>query len=99
MGRTVVKQPNGKYAVFSSVVDDFVTVNATKQELIDADIEEARERITERYNTMFESFDKGEAPPGYLNRKMSWEEALVCIADVHGEVAAAESKKVALRDK
>jgi len=96
MGRTVVKQPNGKYAVFSSIVDDFVIVDADKQELIDSDIEEARERITAKYDEMFEFFDNGEVAPRYMNFHMTWDEALERVVDVHGEEAAAQSRKDAL---
>lgn len=96
MGRSVVKQPNGKFALFSSIVDDFVLVDATKQELIDSDIEEARERITAQYDDMFEFLDKGETPPRYVASTMSWEEAMEQIADVHGGVAAKQAEQEAL---
>lgn len=99
MGRTVVKQPNGNYAVFSSVVDDFIVVNATKQELIDMDVEEECEKITERYNAMFESFDKDEIPPPNINRHMTWEEAMERVTEVHGVETAAKSVAEALPDK
>ena len=38
-----VKQPNGKYAVFSTVVDDFVATNATADEIMDFYRQEAIE--------------------------------------------------------
>ena len=34
MGHTILKQANGKYCVFSSIVDDLVLANATKQNLL-----------------------------------------------------------------
>ncbi len=96
MPRIVIKQPNGKYAVFSSIVDDFIIVDADKQELIDSDIEEARERITEKYDEMFRYFDKGEVAPRYRHSQMTWEEALEIITARHGEDAAKESEVAAL---
>lgn len=33
MGQHIVKQPNGKYAIFSSVVDDFIAYDATPEEI------------------------------------------------------------------
>ena len=35
MGHQVIKQPDGKLAVFSSVVDDWIITDATAQELED----------------------------------------------------------------
>lgn len=96
MARSVIKQPNGNYAIFSTVVDDFIMVNATKQELIDADIEEAREKINEKYDEMFEYFDKGEVAPRYVNSHMTWDEAIACVVSVHGEEAAKQSEVEAL---
>ena len=96
MARTVIKQPNGNYAVFSTVIDDFIMVNATKQEIIDADIEEARERINEKYDEMFKYFDKDEHAPVYLNHHMTWEEAMERVVDIHGGDAAEQSEAEAL---
>lgn len=33
MGQHIVKQPNGKYAIFSSVVDHFIAYDATPEEI------------------------------------------------------------------
>lgn len=44
MGHAVVRQPDGLLAVWSSVVDDFVVVNATLDEIARLYAEEAYER-------------------------------------------------------
>ena len=46
MGHEIVKQPNGLFAVWSTIVDDFVILDATLQELIDDEVNDAKERIT-----------------------------------------------------
>ena len=51
MGRQIIKQPNDKYAVWSSVIDDFIIINATPDELIEGFIEEAKETIKVPHNT------------------------------------------------
>jgi hypothetical protein len=100
MARKVIRQPNGNYAVFSTVVDDFIIVNATKQELIDEDIKEAKETIQQKYDEMFEYFDDGKEPPHYLvGSPLTWEEAMERVTDVHGEEMAAKSLAAALPDK
>lgn len=45
MGRIVVKQPNGKYSVWSTVVDNFIIIDATEKEIADSYIEEKVEEI------------------------------------------------------
>ena len=35
MSRQIIKQPNGKYALFSSVVDDFVLIDADPNEIVE----------------------------------------------------------------
>lgn len=44
MGRMLVKQPNGKYCVFSSVVDCPTAYNLTVEDYIEMRAEEAREQ-------------------------------------------------------
>lgn len=55
MGRFVVKQPNGRFAVFSTIVDDFVCMNADEEEIKSfltaearLDAEQAAERAVEK---------------------------------------------------
>ncbi len=94
MGRKVIQQPNGKYAIFSTIVDDFILVNATQQEIIDHDVEESREQITERYTELFGYFDRGENPPPYLNgSNVGWNEVIQTITEVHGVEMAASTIK------
>lgn len=51
MGQHIVKQPNGKYAIFSSIVDHFIAYDATPEEIRNhfrAIAEEESDRHTER---------------------------------------------------
>ena len=57
--RELVKQPNGLYAVFSSIVDDFIWANVTIEEIIEMKIEEAKERI--RKETLDEATEIGDS--------------------------------------
>ena len=41
MAHQIVKQPNGKYAVWSTVVDDFIYRNCTVEQLIKRESEDA----------------------------------------------------------
>jgi len=43
MGHQIIKQPDGLYAVFSSVVDSWILYDAARQDIIDYYAEKARE--------------------------------------------------------
>lgn len=45
MGREIQRQTNGKYAVWSSVVDDYLVMGATPEEIIEMYVEDAKEEI------------------------------------------------------
>ena len=49
MSREIVKQPNGLYCVFPSIVDDVIVYDATPEELIKFRIEEETETIKKIY--------------------------------------------------
>lgn len=88
MGHSVIKQPNDKYAIFSSIVDDFIVTDATKDELIEFYVEGAREEITDRFDRMFEFYDAGQTPPRYAGGpSMTWEEAIDRRKEIHGDGA------------
>ena len=42
MGRQIIKQPNGKYCVFSSICDNIIYYDMTPGEIIEAYVEEDR---------------------------------------------------------
>lgn len=75
MGQQIIRQPDGKLAVFSSVTDTFVVVDATPEEIIEwraeAGAEEARERTRAELARVL---DEGNARP-YYQFTLSWDEA------------------------
>lgn len=46
MGRIIIKQPNGLYCQWSTIVDDVVSYDETKEDIINDWVEDERERIT-----------------------------------------------------
>jgi hypothetical protein len=74
MGRSLVKQPNGNYGMFSSIVDGFVLLDATREELIAELLLEAEKKITKEIDATLETFATGKRNfQGYS--VMEWEEA------------------------
>ena len=48
MGQQIIKQPDGRLAVFSSVTDSFIVVDAAPDELVEWRAEEAAEKAREQ---------------------------------------------------
>jgi len=74
MGYQIIREPDGKYAVFSSIVDAFVLLHATREEIIEDWLRDKRERLTEDVNKVCDKLDAG--IPAYYQFTKSWEDAL-----------------------
>jgi len=88
MARQIIKQPNGKFAIWSSIVDNFIMTDATPEEYIQFRIEEESNRIKKDITEIVEKLEAG-TKIGYYD--LSWDSALKEIEERHG---AEELKKV-----
>ena len=50
MGQQIIKQPNGKYCLFSSVVDNVTYYDMTKEEILEVWTEKAKKDFEEKIN-------------------------------------------------
>jgi guanylate kinase len=57
MGWSIIKQPNNKYTIFSSVVDNIIYYNCSKEEVVEAFIERSVERIKEDIENRLNNID------------------------------------------
>lgn len=85
MGQQIVKQPNGQYAVWSSVVDDFVMVDASPQDIIADQTKDAHERIYQQVQQVVRDLDAGGKPYHQFTR--SFDECVATIREQHGDDA------------
>ncbi len=83
MGHQIIKQPDGKFCVFSTVVDDFVMADATPAEIIEDYVEHERQRITEDVSRIVGQLEAQQKP--YYQFTMTYEEACRKIDTVHGK--------------
>lgn len=83
MGQQIIKQPDGKYAVWSSIVDNFTYINCTPEEIIEVWVQEAREDITRMVTSKVEALNAGKQP--YYQFTKTWEECLEEIESRHGK--------------
>lgn len=104
MPRAIVKQPNGQYAIWSSVVDDFIIVAASAEEAI----------VEEMKNPHYENYPGGRsAVRRDLCREMenihntgrawkwapTWDDAIDIIRELHGDETADERIRDALEEE
>ena len=74
MGHQIMKQPDGKYAVWSTIVDDFILLNASPENIIEMEIEYQRSRIESGVRDIVNKLNEGLKP--YFQFTMSFEEAM-----------------------
>lgn len=82
MGRRYLKQPDGKYAVWSTVVDDFIfrdmDADMVREWYVKQEAEKAREHINDRIETWEngESPYPGDAHPRTFEEAVEWKETI-----------------------
>lgn len=92
MGRQIIKQPNGKYCVFSSIVDNIISYDMTEQDVINEFVAEAKEDIEKRVKEIIAQLNNNEKP--YYQFTHSYEEMLKTIKGIHGEEEVLRIRKV-----
>lgn len=75
MGQQIITQPDGRLAVFSSITDTFIVVDATPEELVEWRAEEAAEQARERTRREVDKVLAGDSESVYHGRALSWEDA------------------------
>jgi hypothetical protein len=82
MGHQIIKQPNGKYCVFSTVVDNVILKDATRQELMEYYGDKAkREAMRSTWKTI-QDIEDGKRP--YAQFTKTYDEMMEWIKEVHG---------------
>jgi hypothetical protein len=82
MGQRIIQQPNGKYAVYSTIVDNFVLLDATREDLIEDRVEECKRRATEEVDRVLSELKSGGRP--YYQFTQTFEETCDWIKQIHG---------------
>jgi hypothetical protein len=72
MARQIIKQPNGKYAEYSTIVNAFIMHDATADQIIQNARQEAADEAERRCKDALENADTGKIH-GF---GLTWEEAL-----------------------
>lgn len=80
MGRHVVRQPDGKWAIFSSVCDDFLYIHATASDIINWFLDEERRNLECGLKIELDEAENN----GVIDTK-SFDECIQTIKHVHGK--------------
>ena len=72
MGQQIIKQPDGLYAVWSSVSDLLIAVDATRDEIIAMRLHEITEDVKASVHRVCDQLDLGKKP--YFQFTMSWKD-------------------------
>ena len=84
MGHQIIRQPDGLYAVFSSVVDSWILYDATRQDIIDYYVEKAREDAERNMARILAAVDE-DPRKAYYQFTMTFEEANAMSVEHGGE--------------
>lgn len=75
MGHQIIRQPDGKLAVFSTGTDSWILYDATAEELLDHYAERAAQRAREDTQRAIDAVTSGEPRRVYYQFVMTFEEA------------------------
>ncbi len=81
MGHQIIRQPNGKYAIWSTVVDNFIVYDATVEEIIAEEQVEMHERIAKSVRDTSARLERGEQQYG----DRTFAERIETIRALHGD--------------
>jgi hypothetical protein len=83
MGKQIIRQPNGLYAIWSTVVQNIIFYDATPDEIIYELVEECREDISRDVHRVIDELKEGQKP--YAQFTKTFEEALDLVAERHDD--------------
>lgn len=76
MGQQIIKQPDGRFAIFSSETDTIIGWNADETEIIDHFVQQASRETRQRVERLL-GFVKADQPrKAYYQFALTWSEAL-----------------------
>ena len=74
MGQQIIRQPNGNYAIWTSVSDGFIAVDLTRDEVVEHFKDQAAEHAEERVTRHLDKIDSGKNP--YHQFAIPWDDAV-----------------------
>lgn len=85
----IIRQPNSKYAIWSSIVDNLIYFNCSSDEVVDIICERDKDKAKKSTEAIIEKLKSGEKP--YHQSTMNWDKVIDRIRWVRGEREANEA--------
>lgn len=85
--RMIVKQPNGKFCVYSTIADDCIMWDMTPEDIINEYVNEYRQEISNKITEDVSELNKGGKPYGQFTRTFEG-----IVEDLEREVAYGNRK-------
>jgi len=92
MGQQIIKQPNGKYCLFSTIVDNITYYDLTQEEIVETWTESAKKGFERKVKIILEKLEAGKKP--YYQFTMDFEEVIETIEVSHGRAEANKIRKL-----
>lgn len=86
MGWQIIKQPNGKFCIFSSIVDNVIYYDGTPDQIINTFIDAESSSIRKKVNGIIDQIEKGEKP--YYQFTKTFDQMIETIKNIHGNKEA-----------
>lgn len=68
MGHQIIQQPDGKFCIFSTYIDQFVVQDKTASEIVEICVDYAADRERERVERIVNELSKGSKNPNFCSR-------------------------------
>jgi len=72
MAHQIIKQPNGMFCIFSTIVDDFIKHNITEEEVVEYELKNIIEDESKKIRNIIDQLNKNKKPYGQFT--MSYKE-------------------------
>lgn len=82
MSRQIIKQPDGNWCMFSTIIDDVIVENLTKEEMVNYVVEEKMHFVKAECEELIEAIESGGKP--YFQFQMDYSEMKKLIKEIHG---------------
>jgi len=74
MAHQIIKQPNGRFCIFSTIVDNFIRFDQTEEEIVQYELKNIVEEESKKIRNIINQLNKNEKPYGQFT--MSYKEAV-----------------------
>ena len=92
MGKQIIKQPNGRYCVWSSIAGNVIVYHATRDQIVEEFVRDYRESTEESVDHKLSLLEQGRKP--YAQFTIAYEELFEKVRHVHGAEEADELREL-----